>query len=315
MRNQRLRRAPRRNFRPRRNVTSSNIFKRRVQNVSNRPVVKPRKSTFGNLTINTFRRLIAYPAKKNKWWLDELEWGDSMPMQLHSTKAGAKAYVTGCGTTILFSLSNLLSTAPICCHNNKDVYVGYEQARIFFVRFTVTPIVNVSDRSGVFACGIAATNVEETTADASNDFRVLAQQPNSVVRPMTRPISVSWSPTLQEHSVQWELIQSNKPVCALMVAFSDLALAKADIDGSEYNPAKASFEILVESRVEVRRPGTAKLTSTLVSSNPRLIQIRRHDCLEHVAFEDVEQDEEGGYILKKGAASVIEYDLDNLAIN
>lgn len=314
MRNQRLRRTPRSNRRPRRNVTNANIFKRRVQNVSNRPVLKPRRSTFGNLAINTFRRLIAYPAKQAKWWLDELEWNDSLPMQLHTTKAGQKTYVTGCGSTVLFSLSNLLSTAPICCHNNANAFVGFEQARIIFVRFTVTPVVNVSDRSGVFACGIAATNVDETIQDASNDFRVLAQQPNSVVRPMTRPISVSWSPTLQEHSVQWELIQKNKPVCALMIAFSDLALAKPDADGSEYNPAKASFEILVESRVEVRRPGTARLSAELAFSNPRLVQIRRNDCLEYVSFDDIEQDS-NGYVLKEGAVKVVEFDLDKLAIN
>lgn len=313
MRNQRVRRIPRINRRPRRNFVNSNVFKRRVQNVSNRPVLKPRKSTFGNLTFNTFRRLIAYPAKKDKWWLDELEWDDSLPMQLHSTKAGSKTYVVGCGSTVLFSLSDLLSTAPICCHNNHDIFVGYEQARIMFVRFTVTPIVNVSDRSGVFACGVAATSVEETVADASNDFRVLSQQPNSVVRPMTRPISVSWSPTLQEHAIQWELIQSAKPVCALMIAFSDLALIKADTDGSEYNPAKASFEILVESRVEVRRPGTAKLTRKLTYSDPRLMQIRRKDHLEYVSLDDVIPDT-AGYILKEGAVKVVEFDLNNLAI-
>lgn len=314
MRNQRVRRISRVNRRPRRNLTNSNVFKRRVQNVSNRPVLKPRKSTFGNLTFNTFRRLIAYPAKKSKWWLDELEWHDSLPMQLHTVKAGTKAYVIGCGSTVLFTLSSLLSTAPICCHNNQDIFVGYEQARIMFIRFTVTPIVNVADRSGVYACGIAATSIDETVADASNDFRILSQQPNSVVRPMTRPISVSWSPTLQEHAIQWEPIQGSKPVCALMIAFSDLALTKADTDGSEYNPAKASFEILVESRIEIRRPGTSKLTNKLVHSNPRLMQIRRKDHLEYVSLDDVDPDTTG-YTLREGAVKIVEFDLDNLAIN
>lgn len=313
---QRVRKVSRGNRRPRRNTRPSNIFKRRVQNVSNRPTLKPRKPTFGNLAINTVRRLIAYPARQSKWWIDELTWKDNLPLQLHTASAGGnKSYTVGCGSTILFSTSNLLATSPICVNVAAKKLIGYEQARIMFIRATVTPIVNVSDRSGLFACAIVPIDSDESTTDASNDFKILSLQPNSVVRPMTRPISVSWSPTIQEHAFQWEDIKRTKHICALMVAFSDMALVAADSDGSEYNPAKAGFEILIESRIEVRRPGTAEVNEKLSSSNPRVVQVMRNDRKEYYHFNDLERQENGGFITRDGAAKIIEYSFEELNLD
>lgn len=311
---QRIRKVPRGNRRPNRTTRNINIFKRRVQNVSNRPTLKPRRPTFGNLAISTIRRLIAYPAKKTKWWIDELTWKDNLPMQLHAVNAGAKNYVVGCGSTILFSTSTLLAPSPICVNAADKKLIGFEQARILFIRATVTPIVNLSDRSGVFACAIVPLDNDEQAEDASNDFHILSLQPNSVVRPMTRPISVSWSPTLQEHSFQWEDIKKDKSVCALMVAFSDMALATADTDGSEYNPAKAGFEIIIECRLEVRRPGTAEVSEKVKMTDSRVVQIKAGDARLFHHFDDVETSLSGGFTVKEGAAKIVEYGFHNLTL-
>lgn len=313
-RQQRIRKVPRGNRRPNRTSRSSNIFKRRVQNVSNRPTLKPRKPTFGNLAISSVRRLIAYPARQQKWWIDELTWKDNLPMQLHAANAGNKNYTVGCGSTILFSTSTLLSPSPICVNANNKKYIGYEQARIVFVRATITPIVNVSDRSGLFACAIVPIDRDETTSDASNDFHQLSLQPNSVVRPMTRPISVSWSPSLQEHSFQWEDIKRRNYICALMVAFSDMALIEADKDGSEYNPAKAGFEIIIESRLEVRRPGTAEVSDNLSMSDSRTVQVKTSEGRKFYHFDDLERSVDGGFTIKEGAAKIVEYGFENLTL-
>lgn len=313
-RQQRIRKVPRGNRRPNRTSRSSNIFKRRVQNVSNRPTLKPRKPTFGNLAISSVRRLIAYPARQQKWWIDELTWKDNLPMQLHAANAGSKNYTVGCGSTILFSTSTLLSPSPICVNANNKKYIGYEQARIVFIRATITPIVNVSDRSGLFACAIVPIDRDETTSDASNDFHQLSLQPNSVVRPMTRPISVSWSPSLQEHSFQWEDIKRRNNICALMVAFSDMALIEADKDGSEYNPAKAGFEIIIESRLEVRRPGTAEVSDNLSTSDSRTVQVKTSEGRKFYHFDDLERSVDGGFTIKEGAAKIVEYGFENLTL-
>lgn len=313
-RQQRIRKVPRGNRRPNRTSRNNNIFKRRVQNISNRPVLKPRKPTFGNLTISTIRRLIAYPARKDKWWIDELTWKDNLPMQLHLVNAGPKNYTVGCGSTILFSTSILLSPSPICVNSAGKRLIGFEQARIIFVRATLTPIVNVSDRSGLYACAIVPIDAKETQADASNDFHQLSLQPGSVVRPMTRPTSVSWSPTLQEHSIQWEDIKSSNRQCALMIAFSDMALTEADKDGSEYNPAKAGFEIIIEARVEVRRPGTAEVTNMVVSSNSRIVQVINDKAKEFYHFDDLERSSNGGFTVKEGAGKVVEIDFECLSL-
>lgn len=314
-RQQRIRKVPRGNRRPIRTSRNSNIFKRRVQNVSNRPVLKPRRSTYGNIAINTTRRLIAYPAKKDKWWIDELTWKDNLPMQLHAANAGAKNYIVGCGSTILFSTATLLSPSPICVNASGRKYIGYEQARIIYIRATMTPIVNVSDRSGLFACAIVPIDKDEQTSDASNDFHQLSLQPNSVVRPMTRPISVSWSPTLQEHSFQWEDIKLRRNICAFMVAFSDMALVAADKDGSEYNPAKAGFEIIIEARLEVRRPGTAEVSDSIMSSDSRIVQILNGNDKNYYHFDDLEQSSLGGFTIREGAAKIVEFGFENLTID
>lgn len=312
---QRLRKVPRSNRRPFRTTRFNSIFKRRVQNVSNRSVLKPRRSTYGNLAISTIRRLIAYPTRKSKWWIDELTWKDNLPMQLHAANAGSKNYTVGCGSTILLSTATLLSPSPICVNASGKKYIGYEQARIVFVRATVTPIVNLSDRSGLFACAIVPIDKDEQTSDASNDFHQLSLQPNSVVRPMNRPISVSWSPTLQEHSFQWEDIKINRNICAFMVAFSDMALTEADNDGSEYNPAKAGFEIIIETRLEVRRPGTAEVTDRFQFSDPRIVQVFNGRRKSYCHFDDVELSSTGGFTIKSGATKIVEYDFENLTID
>lgn len=311
---QRIRKVPRGNRRPNRTSRYSSIFKRRVQNVSNRPTLKPRRSTFGNLAVSTIRRLIAYPARQNGWWIDELTWKDNLPMQLHAVNAGSKNYSVGCGSTILFSTAMLLAPSPICVNTSKSRLIGFEQARIMYIRATVTPIVNVSDRSGVFACAIVPIDNDEKVEDASNDFHQLSLQPNSVVRPMTRPISVSWSPTLHEHSFQWEDIKNERKICALMVAFSDMALTDADKNGSEYNPAKAGFEILIESRLEVRRPGTSKVDDRVQSTDSRIVQIRSGNQKIFHHFNDIEQSPSGGFTIKEGAAKIVEYDFENLTL-
>lgn len=311
-RQQRIRKVPRGNRRPNRTSRFNNIFKRRVQNVSNRPILRPRKSTFGNLAVNTIRRLIAYPARKDKWWIDELTWKDNLPMQLHLANAGNKKYTVGCGSTVLFSTSTLLAPSPICVNASGKKYIGFEQARIIFIRATVTPIVNVSDRSGMFACAIVPIDHNEVQTDASNDFHQLSMQPNSVVRPMTRPTSVSWSPTLQEHSIQWEDIKKENLQCALMIAFSDMALATADNDGSEYNPAKAGFEIIIECRVEVRRPGTAEVSEKVASSDSRIVQVMEDRKKHFYRFDDLENSSTGGFTVKDGAVKVVEHDFECL---
>lgn len=311
---QRIRKVPRGNRRPNRTSRNSNIFKRRVQNVSNRPNLKPRRSTFGNLAVNTIRRLIAYPARKSSWWIDELTWKDNLPMQLHAANAGSKNYAVGCGSTILFSTAMLLAPSPICVNASGRKLIGFEQARIMFIRATVTPIVNVSDRSGVFACAIVPIDKDEKVEDASNDFHQLSLQPNSVVRPMTRPISVSWSPTLHEHSFQWEDIKRGRNICALMVAFSDMALVEADKDGSEYNPAKAGFEIIIESRLEVRRPGTAEVSDKISMTDSRVVQIKHGNTKIFHHFDDVEESSTGGFTIKEGAAKIVEYEFEHLTL-
>lgn len=311
---QRLRKVPRGTRRPRGNTRVPNIFKRRVQNVSNRPNLKPKRATFGNLTINTIRRLIAYPARKTKWWIDELVWKDNLPMQLHTVSAGGnKLYTVGCGSTILLSTATLISTSPICVNTQGRKLIGYEQARIMYVRATVTPIVNASDRSGLYVSAIVPIDNDETVQDASNEFYQLTQQPNSVVRPMTRPMSVSWSPTLQEHSFQWEDIKTKKNVCALMIAFSDMALTSADTDGSEYNPAKAGFEILIESRIEIRRPGTSTVSEVFQFSNPRIVQVKIERGREYYHFDDLELGQ-GGFSTKENADKITELGFECLAL-
>lgn len=313
----------RRNLRRRRSSSrpSNNIFNRKVQRVKNRPYIKPRRPGFGNVTTNITRRLMAYPssgvqpkpdqpAPKSSWWLDSLSWLSSVALQLigvflagyeNPHDGQVKFCVTGAATRIAIDSGFILQSSPLAISQNTNIHIPFEQYRVLWLRFVVTPIVDVARRGGSYACAIIPLDYSSTIKDVDIDFDSVIRQPGSVIRPIDKPCSVSWSPSILEYGLRWHDIanKGDPPMCVFVISFSDLALNKADVGGKqsdEYCPQKAGFEIMFESRVETRRPGLVERNVTMNYSDPTVIKLIGLNRRSEVLFSSVKWDKGLGVV-------------------
>lgn len=311
--NRRIFNRNRRNVRNKRRPRN-NVFKRRIYNIRNTAVHKPRKSGYNNLALSFARRLIAYPSSGSKpspnkpapqssWWLDKLQWFGSLALQLigifiaaveDEDTASSSFAVTGAGTAILITPSTFLQSTSIASNHDNKVIVPFEQAKLLWVKATVTPVVDASVVGGSYVCAIVPLDADQSIADVPTDFERICLQPGSVIRPMSKPVSVSWSPTLQEHSFKWHRIgdtgEKSVHLCAFVIAFSDMALASADKGGSdskEYNPAKSGFELYFDGQVTVRQPGISMFSPVLECSDPRVVKLLKYENEYYGRFSDV----------------------------
>ncbi|CAH0731032.1 unnamed protein product, partial [Brenthis ino] len=254
----RRRRVPRRACRPRGNFLNKRLF-----NIRNSAVFRPRRAGYNNLALNFARRFLAYPssgvktspdkpAPQSSWWLDALQWTGSLALQLIGIflagvegETAAHFAITGAGTAIPISPRDLLVTTAIASRadNESEIRVPFEQAKIMWLKATVTPVVDASVVGGSYACALIPMDSHQSKADLPTDFDSIMRQPGSVIRPMHKPVSVSWSPTIQEHSLKWHVIgdtdEDAMHCVAFVIAFSDMALAKAGAGGTsskEYYP-------------------------------------------------------------------------------
>lgn len=280
-----------------------------------RTTLKPRGPSYNSLSIQCFRRFVAYPssgvkpapdkpAPKSSWWLDKLEWYGSLALQLLGTfisnaENDEPAFaVTGAGTQIYITPAFLLFNTAIASTSGNDVSIPFEQARVTWVRITVNPIVDSSVRGGSYVGVLAPIEPGTLKSDVANSFDKLCLQPGAVVRPMTKPLSLTWSPTAHEYSTLWHQIGDTKEqpqsrIAVFSMAFSDMALAKADPGGKsslEYNPGKSGFELYIEGCVLVRRPGTSVLDANNIHqyADPTIIAVHGHHRQQLIPFSDVE---------------------------
>ncbi len=325
----------------------NNIFKRRVYNIRNSTTHKPRKSGYNNLALSFARRFIAYPssgakpspdkpAPKSAWWLDKLQWFGSLALQLigifiaavDDEKDAPSFAITGAGTAIMISPSTFLQSTSIANNSQGRVMVPFEQAKLLWVKATVTPVVDASVVGGSYACALIPLDEDQSIADVPTDFERICLQPGSVIRPMSKPVSVSWSPTLQEHSFRWHRIgdtgEHKVHLCAFVIAFSDMALASADKGGTgshEYNPGKSGFELYFDGQISVRQPGVSIFRPTIEHSDPTVVKILRYGETHYGRFSDVKWKHGFGSIKKEAIIEKIidrersdSLDLDDLTI-
>lgn len=313
----------------RRNI---NIFKTKVQKVSNRPYIKPRKSGFGTIATNITRRIISYPssgvqpskrtpAPKSSWWLDRLDWFASLALQLIGVFLNIaeeenveKFCLTGAATRLMINPAFVLQAAPYSTISGKTISVPFEQFRIIWIKFYVNPIVDLSRRGGSYACAVIPVDDGGNADDIAIDFDSVLKQPGSLVKPIDRASSVSWSPDILEYGLRWHDIRAEKPVCAFVISFSDLALNNPDYGGissEEFTPQKAGFEIMVESRVEVRRPGVSSMSGEMICSDPSIIRVNGLSRSGYVNFSDVIWREGTGHVLTE---NVVQDYSDNQSI-
>jgi hypothetical protein len=134
--------------------------------------------------------------------------------------------------------------------------------------------------------------------DVPHDFELLALQPGAVVRPITEPISVSWSPTVLEQGNQWTDLGVDvtgkasgiNPACVLAIAYSDLAIddkSDASTSQEEYVPSRSLIELHLEGQVDVRRPGLSNIAAPMTYSDSTLIQVRDHDSTYSIPYDAV----------------------------
>lgn len=307
------------------------IFKKRVQNIRNRPYMRPRRPGFSNVTSNVTKRLIMYPssgakpdpqhpAPSSSWWLDKLEWFASIALQLAGVFIAAspdedslKFYITGAATRVAITPIFLLMSSPMAIIREGKLLVPFEQFRILWVKIFISPIVDSGIRGGSYVSALVPIAENEAIDDVSTDYDIVMRQPGSVIRPIDKPCSVSWSPSLLEYGIKWHDISDtdDRNVCVFVIAFSDLATNKADAPGSksdEYNPHKASFEVIVESRIELRRPGLTTHSINTYTSDPTVISVTGINRRCEIPFDKVNWNNGLGTVSK---ADVIE-DFDML---
>lgn len=318
------RRRPRRRNNNRRLRGSGNavrsVFRRRVQMVSNKPAMRPRPPGFNNLAISCVRRLISYPSSGVKpdpnkptpassWWLDSLKWSGSVALQLlglfltsinRKDPKAAQFAITGCGASIAFSPSDLLAYSPVAVGaSDGKANCPFEQGRIIWIRAHISPSPDLGQRGGFYAAAFVPVQAEAgkiVIGEVAHDFDLLAVQPGSVIRPVTSPMSVSWSPTLMEQGAQWRNLGisasggNDNTSVVLALAFSDMATDKAPTPQDEYRPARALMECHIDGRVEVRRPGYVQIQRSITYTDPTKVSVSLEGVKyaiphEHITWE------------------------------
>lgn len=290
------------------------LFTQRAANVRNRTTTRPKPPGYQNLSLSAFRRLAAYPTSGTKpspsqpapasaWWLDGLKWFGSIALQLAGVflitsdpnlkkrNVRASFAITGCGTSIAIGPGDLLAFTAVSSATSdlNKRNCPYEQARIKWVRAHVYPSADLSKRGGFYAAAMVPVDRDDekvVIGEISHDFEQLAVQPGAVVRPITQPLSVSWSPTVLEQGMSWSDLgpdsQSGNmgPACVLAIAYSDLAVddraGSATGTREEYVPSRSLIEIHLEGQVDVRRPGLSTLVPSLTYTDNTKVQVK--DC-------------------------------------
>lgn len=187
----------------------------------------------------------------------------------------------------------MLTQTAVATFNDGSYTVPFEQAKMLWIRVRIIPIVDAGSIGGCYTAALVPMDANGSIDDMPKDFDSISRQPGSVIRCMTKPISISWSPSLVEHSIEWTEIgdaNEKKNCVTLCLAFSDMALSKADPGGlssTEYNPGKAAFEVYIEGSVQVRQPGYASIKANLEYSDPTVIQVHDMHSISYVNYSDV----------------------------
>jgi hypothetical protein len=289
------------------------------QHAVNVPETTSRPKTAGYQNLNassSLRRPAAYPTSGTKhdpknlappspWWLDGLNWFGFIALQfagvflMTSNKRNAKATfsITGCGTSIAVFSSDLFACSAICSSPNDNTAWNhpYHHARILWVRAHLHPSAYLGKRGGFYAVAMVPVQcVMEGVVvdDVPYEFELLALQPGAIVRPVTDPISVDWSPDYQwtDFGDATEKASGTNPACVLAIAYSDPATdddSGISTDQEEYVPTCSLIKLHLEGQVAVRRPGLLDTAASMIYSDGSLIQVRDHDNTCSIPYDAV----------------------------
>lgn len=232
-------------------------------------------------TVKSIFGLSGAPANPNSksgsWWFTSLKiagWfifkllttalsteGLALHADLHGRKdLTAVSTITGCIQMVYFGATDIIANSPFATTttdpNTKTV--NYNQCRLMGVKVRVTPGMQASKRSGMYAVAIIPLtegdmDQPQTTITSFHDVMKL---PNAVMDSTSRPMTVHYSPKVSEPAYQWSEIRYGHDdfVGKVAIGFMDYAANTQATVANEYDPVDAMFHVCFEGSAQVREP-------------------------------------------------------------
>jgi len=152
---------------------------------------------------------------------------------------------------------------------------AYRQGLVEWVKVRIMPTADASTRSGQICAALVAFTSQSEIYDLIKsktpemDFNTIMALPGARVLPADRPFILTWRNT---HRVWSEIggkgsmdsYVGSDPLLRLHFQYSDFAADKSYIT-SEYSSARATFSMIISSRVRLRSPNMADV------ENPRSV--------------------------------------------
>lgn len=201
---------------------------------------------------------------------------------MHDGNLKATVVVTSASQGLIFGAEDFLYNSPIAEVSTKSstdsrIFVGYNQARVGHVTFSISPGAELSKRAGRYAIAVVPLTYDQAarylSEKATNDsvistaenvsYEKLVSYPGAVTCAADKPTKVSFKTT--GHSAAWHEIggyarptndwfRGGIPLVKLLFAYQDMASASGAVSNL-YSADEALFQLDVAGTVMLREPG------------------------------------------------------------
>lgn len=244
------------------------------------------------------RRLVVYPKDTHSEWLSKLAWFGSIALKLFKLVSGVgddlkvTSVTAAAGTAILLGPNDFASVCPaastIYTSTDKEILalrvLPFERSSLPHIQVKIVPAVDVSVRSGMYAALLIP--YDELASGTPNsgigkyvpDYDEIIKHPRAILAPSNRIISLSMTNNRAAHNItpKWSeekgyanIFETN----VLMVAFSSMASGVNSVD-SEYNPARALFEVHLTGTLHLHEPGSLPQVSEKPADESSIVTMK-----------------------------------------
>jgi hypothetical protein len=307
-------------------------------------------------TISTHRRLVLYPNHSDANWLSTIAWFSGVALKLLKYVVGinddftADERILSSGSAIFLGPGDFAAFSPFASPaqltaTDKEVQClksfPFERVGLRHVTLKIVPSADVSVRGGMYAAllqridPIDAQNLIDIERAETLSQKYVAQYEDIIKHPKaklgpvtsTLKLGLNLDPTPHNIRVHWcdeKGFTNVFPNCVLLVAFSDMAAIKGNVDAG-YSPTKALFEVHMSGDLTFHEPSSlpasqAKTADYLSLYTPKLMttnsasinaQTSHHSDVRTVAFLDQKYEMSGPLNLfeipRKQALQMLDY--------
>lgn len=315
-----------------------------------------RSSKLAHQKISTHRRLVLYPNHADATWLSSIAWFSGVALKLLKYVVGINADFTAdekilsSGSAVFIGPGDFAAFSPFASSADltapdKEVKClksfPFERVGLQHISLKIVPSADVSVRGGMYAALLqridpvdAENLIDAGKADTLSQkyvsqYEDIIKHPRAKLGPVTSTLKLDMKldPTPHNIRVHWcdeKGFTNAFPNCVLLVAFSDMASDKRNVDLG-YTPAKALFEVHMVGGLTFHEPSSlppqqektadflSLYTPKLMTTNSKSIntQTEHHSDLRTVAFLDRKYEVSGPLSLfdipRKHAIQMLDY--------